>query len=200
MMKENEKTKVAVKPIESITFDFRGFYDDKIFSRFVKSVEKLVRTDKSYLNYVGKIKDTETNLAKDVILNNLRSLDVTIEMHHHPFTLYDIVSIVALHNFNNDIPFTSFSLAKEVIGLHYANMVGLAPMSITTHQLAHISVEHKSKRKYVSLTKKQIFGKYEDFVKMYKDGMTLETRQKYADFEEISNDETFKIDQRDLFK
>lgn len=198
-MMEEERKKTPSRPLESITFEFSGFYDDKVFDRFVKSVEKLVRSDRSYSNYVGKIKETEDNLAKDVILNNLKSSDATIEMHHHPFTLYDIVSIVALHNFNNNIPFTSFSLAKEVLAIHYANMVGLAPMSITTHELAHLSVD-KTKKRYITLTKKQVFGKYSEFAEMYKDGMTIDTRHKLAEFEEISNDETFKIDQRDLFK
>lgn len=193
------ETKDNDRRLDKITFNFTGFFDDKIFSRFVKSVEKLVRNDRSYRNYVGKIKEAEDNLAKDVILNNLKSSDVSIELHHHPFTLYDIVSIVALHNFNNDIEFTSFSLAKEVLGLHYANLVGLAPMSMTTHELAHLNYD-KSKKRYISLTKKQIFGKYDEFAEMYKDGMTLETRHKLATFEEISNDETFKIDQKDLFK
>jgi hypothetical protein len=197
---ETEKKKIPQKPIDSITFDFNGFYDEKIFTSFVKSVEKLIRSDRSYLNYVDKIKDTEDNLSKDVVLNNLKSVDATIELHHHPLTLYDIVSIVALHNFNNDIKFTSFSLAKEVLALHYANMIGLAPMCTTTHQLAHTQIENKSKARYISLTKKQIFGRYNDFVEMYKDGLTLETRQKITDFEEISNDETFKIDQKNLFK
>jgi len=195
-----EKKKVPQKPINSITFDFTGFYDEKIFTTFVKAVEKLIRNDRSYLNYVEKIKDTEDNLAKDVILNNLKSTDAAIELHHHPFTLYDIVSIVALHNFNNDIKFTSFSLAKEVLALHYANMIGLAPMCTTTHQLAHSQIDHKSKARYISLTKKQIIGRYNDFAEMYKDGITLETRQKLIDFEEISNDETFKIDQKNLFR
>lgn len=199
-MDEQTKGRVPVRPIDSITFEFKGFYDDKIFNKFVKSVEKLVRGDRSYLTYVGAIKDTEDNLAKDVVLNNLRSTDATIELHHHPFTLYDIVSIVALHNFNNNIDFTSFSLAKEVIALHYSNMVGLAPMCTTTHELAHMTLKDKPKRRYVSLTKKQIFGKYNLFAEMYKDGFTLETRQKLIDFEEISEDETFKIDQKDLFK
>jgi hypothetical protein len=194
------RQRIPERPIESITFNFNGFFDDKVFTRFIKSVERMVRNDRSYSKYVGKIKENEDNLAKDVVLNNLRSIDASIEMHHHPFTLYDIVSIVALHNFNNDIDFTSFSLAKEVLALHYANMVGLAPMSVTTHQLAHINIENKSKRKYVSLTKKNIFGKYNEFAEIYKDGMTLETRQKLKDFEEISNDLSFKIDQKDLFK
>lgn len=198
-MMGEERKKTPSRPLESITFEFSGFYDDKVFDRFVKSVEKLVRSDRSYSNYVGKIKETEDNLAKDVILNNLKSSDATIEMHHHPFTLYDIVSIVALHNFNNNIPFTSFSLAKEVLAIHYANMVGLAPMSITTHELAHLNVD-KTKKRYITLTKKQVFGKYSEFAEMYKDGMTIDTRHKLAEFEEISNDETFKIDQRDLFK
>jgi hypothetical protein len=199
-MTNGEKRIIAPDiPIDGINFEFTGFFDDKIFSRFVKSVERLIRTDKSYFNYVGKIKETEENLAKDVVLDNLKSTDATIELHHHPFTLYDIVSIVALHNFNNNISFTSFSLAKEVLALHYANMVGLAPMSITTHQLAHLDVD-KSKKRYISLTKKQIFGKYNEFAEMYKDGMTLETRHKLAEFEEISNDDTFKIDQKDLFR
>lgn len=186
--------------LKEINFNFDGFFDNRTFERFVKSVERIIRMDWSYLNYIKKIKEAEHNLTKDVVLNNLKSTDATIEMHHHPLTLYDIVSIVALHNFNNDIEFTSFSLAKEVVKLHYDNLIGLAPMSVTTHQLAHLEVDPKTKRRYVSLTKKQIFGKYEEFTKKYKDGMTLETKQKMLDFERISEDITFKIDQEDLFK
>ena len=66
-MMEEERKKTPSRPLESITFEFSGFYDDKVFDRFVKSVEKLVRSDRSYSNYVGKIKETEDNLAKDVI-------------------------------------------------------------------------------------------------------------------------------------
>lgn len=188
------------KILEPINYSFSGFFDNKVFSRFVKSTERTIRSDRSYLNYIKKVKEAEQNLGKDVILNNLKSSEVEIQMHHHPLTLYDLVSIVALHNFNNDIEFSSISLAKEVIQAHYDNRVGLAPMSVTTHELAHAAIEPKSKSRYINLTKKQIFGKYEEFVDRYKDGLTLDVREKLKEFENINSDATFKIDTKDLFK
>lgn len=186
--------------MRELSFDFNGFYEEKEFVRFVKAVERLVRSDRSYSNYIKKIKEAENNLTKDVVLQNLSSHDATIEMHHHPFTLYDIISIVAIHKFNNNEKFNSFSLAKEVIKLHYDNLVGLAPMSITTHQLAHATLNSKTKTRYISLTKKQIFGKYDEFAEIYKDGLTLETKEKLKEFEKISEEESHKIDQEDIFK
>lgn len=191
---ENEK---LLAPIE---YNFSGFFDNKVFSRFVKSVERLIRSDRSYSNYIKKIKEAEESLGRDVILNNLKSSEVEIQMHHHPLTLYDIVSVIALHNFNNDIKFNSFSLTKEVIKAHYDNIIGLAPMSITTHELAHLPLEKGSKKRYINLTKKQIFGKYEEFTDKYKDGLTLEVREKIKEFNRVSSDETIKVDQKDLFK
>ena len=73
-------------------------------------------------------------------------------------------------------------------------------MSVTTHELAHATIEPKSKSRYINLTKKQIFGKYEEFVDRYKDGLTLDVREKLKEFENINSDVTFKIDTKDLFK
>lgn len=197
---EEKTTHDVARPLEVVPYEFSGFYDEKVFDRFIKAVERIVRKDPSYLNYVRQVKEREVSLTRDVVLHNLSSMDATIELHHHPLTLYDIVGIIALHNFNNDIKFTSFSLAKQVIKAHYNNMIGLAPMTTTTHQLAHINLDRNTKKRYINITKNQIFGKYELFVETYQDGLTLDTKLKIVEFEEFSSEEDAKIDQKDLFK
>lgn len=188
------------KLLEPIDYYFNGFFDSKEFSKFVKTVVRAVRSDRSYSLYIEQLRDTEININRDVVLNNLRSGEVTIELHHHPLTLYDIVSMIALHNYNNDKKFSSITLTKEVIKAHYDNLIGLTPLSTTTHDLAHSTIDRESKKRYINLSRNQIFGKYEAFVEKYKDGLTLETREKLGEFEEFSSDPNAKIDQKDIFK
>jgi hypothetical protein len=58
-----------------------------------------------------------------------------IEIHHHPLTLYDYVSI-AIDEMSRD-GFTAFSVAEKVLEYHFRNYVGFIPLSSTEHQKYH---------------------------------------------------------------
>jgi hypothetical protein len=66
--------------------------------------------------------------------------------------------------YNEDISIRQ--VAKEVMKLHYRLMVGLIPLSETTHKLVH--------NQYLFIPVDKIFGDYNKFIEEYKSFMTPE--------------------------
>ncbi|QXN67837.1 hypothetical protein FPHOBKDP_00083 [Listeria phage LPJP1] len=110
--------------------------DSKSMNKFIKNIESLIRTSLEYSRYIGYL-STVQNINTDAIMANINSDDASLEFHHYPFTLYDIVEIVINKNIALQENFTSISIAREVLKLHYDNMIGLSRVSRTVHQLAH---------------------------------------------------------------
>jgi hypothetical protein len=61
----------------------------------------------------------------------------TIELHHHPFSLYDICEAVAMKYMEKQGYIETFIVAEEVVMLHYRFLVGLTPLNPTAHDLVH---------------------------------------------------------------
>ena len=70
--------------------------------------------------------------------------------------------MVNLHIKNGE-DFTSLSIAEEVINLHYGNVVGMARLSKTSHQLTHAG------KLFIPLD--SVFGNVNEFVNRYYDGL-----------------------------
>ena len=158
---------VGIKSTDSpfvATFYFEDVYDDRACKRFIGNVERLIRQSKEYKTYIELLRTNIEELNHDNILSNITTADTDMEFHHYPFTLYDIVEIIMLHHIANKEKFTSFSLAKEIMELHYQHLIGLVPLSHTNHELAHAGS--------LFISSKQVFGKYMDFVEKYKDGVS----------------------------
>lgn len=160
------------------SFYFEDFYDDKIIKRFVKSVEKLIRTSREYKTYIENLRTNVFALNHDSILGNITTADVDLEFHHYPFTLYEIVEVVMLKHVIDKKPFTSFAIAKEVMELHNKHVIGLVPMTKTMHELAHSGE--------IFLTQDQIFGDYKTFMTMYNGGVTIDMQNKIQAMEYYS--------------
>lgn len=160
------------------SFYFEDYYDDKIVKRFIKSVEKLVRTSKEYKAYIELLRTNITALNHDNILSNITTADVEMEFHHYPFSLYDIIEICMLQHIVNNEKFTSFQIAKEVMNLHYHHKVGLVPLTQTTHELAHSG--------NIFISTRQVFGKYREFMSDYSQGVSRDLQDKINTFEEMS--------------
>ena len=102
-------------------------------------IEALVRNSMEYRNYVRFLKD-EVGLTSCTILSNISKTttpDVTIEMHHYPFCLMDIVDAVFRRRCEENESVSSMAVAGEVVELHYRNLVGLVPLTTTMHELYH---------------------------------------------------------------
>ena len=134
-----------------------NLYTDKDLKNFIKGTEKIVRTSDDYRKYIGYLKN-DLSLTSCAFLNHVNDESVDIEMHHYPFTLYDICNIVMEKQIRTE-KMTTFSVAKEVMKIHFDNMIGLIPLSKTVHDLAH------SGEIFINL--KQVFGDYNKFIEEY---------------------------------
>lgn len=162
------------------SFYFEDFYDDRSVKKFIKIVERLIRTSKEYNTYIGELRNNVSILNHDNILSNISAADVDLEFHHYPFTLYDIIEIVMLHHVVQKENFTSFSIAKEVMELHYKHLIGLVSLTKTTHELSH------SGNLFLATT--QVFGDYKHFIELYKDGLSGVMMEKINAIEQYTKD------------
>lgn len=137
---KNDK-KVVTRKISDIITNKRQIVikSDKDKVKFIKSVEKVVRGSFEYKEYIGYLKQyvDMTKCSFFTAISNKESRKVSIEIHHEPFTLFDICQIVVEKWVQNEWQLNPILIADEVLRLHYRNMVGLIPVSVTVHQLIH---------------------------------------------------------------
>jgi hypothetical protein len=161
------------------SFYFNKFYDDKEYKKFVQSTEKLIRMSKEYKTYVELLRTNLQGLNFDNILSNITNLDAEMEFHHYPVTLYEVVDIIMTDKLLSKKQFTSFTIAKEVMDLHYKNLIGLVPLTKMNHELAHSGD--------IFISKKQIFGRYNEFLKIYSKSVSASLNEKIKEMEELSD-------------
>jgi len=161
------------------SFYFDKLYEEAEYKKFIKNTERLIRPSKEYRTYIEQLRGTVSALNVDNILSYITSNDAELEFHHYPFSLYDIVDIVVFQNFFDMKDFTSFDISKEIMELHYENLIGLVPLSTTNHELAHAGE--------LFLSSKQIFGDYKAFMARYPEGISADLREKITEMEEFSD-------------
>lgn len=144
----------------SLVMYLDGGCDAKYYDRFIKATERLIRGNGDYKKWLEDIRITK-NLGKDAFFPNLDSSHVEIQLHHYPFNLYSICNIVAQSMLNDGLKVSTFILADEVIKLHFDDLVGLVPLTVTTHELAHLDA--------LPIQRNQIKGEWEKFAIRFKD-------------------------------
>lgn len=189
--------------IEEASFYFNEAYDEKTLDKFIKACEQNIRQSREYRYYIEQLKRRYDELKKDAIFNNINSDQVTMEMHHYPLNLYEIVQIVVLDSYINSLDFTTFSIAKKVMDEHFIHNIGLVPVSTTTHKLAHQLITKSKDTSYdrmITFSKKQVFGRWENFVEKYKKGISLELQYKIDQFNKLNENEQIRIDSTGIFE
>ena len=170
----NEKTVKDIPeeimiPLEPINF-ISDLEDDKSYKRLIKQIESIVRTSFEYQEFRSYLVN-EMNMSTCAYLEGLSSVDsnrIKIELHHTPFTLYDIVEIVVnKHKLEKGVIYP-IDIAEEVMELHFRGVVGLIPLSTTVHELVHSGV--------VFVPLNYIFGNFKQFVEEYEPYIKTETK------------------------
>ena len=148
-------------PFDNISFykDIEYFADEVSYTRFVKEVEKLVRTSKEYSAFISYIKNIlGVNFCQ--VSSKICDSDATIEMHHGPiFTLYDICSTILNYYLKVGKKINTFRIANSVIDEHYALRVQVVMMAVTNHEAI--------KNRDLYLNVHQGIGDVNAFIKMY---------------------------------
>lgn len=113
---------------------------DKDKVKFIKYVEKMVRGSYEYKEYISYL----TGICEMNFCSAFQNLDkqtvrkLSLEMHHEPFTLFDI-SLVVLQWFQNEhLDVNEYDIVDKILELHFRGMIGLLPLSKTVHEAVHV--------------------------------------------------------------
>lgn len=167
------------------SFYFDNFSDTKAIKKFIKSIERQIRSSNEYKDYIHHLNAT-IGLDRCSVFGNITEEDeVTLEFHHYPFTLYDIVEIVINDKVKKGEKFTSFDISQTVLDLHAKNLIGLVKLSKTAHELIHAG------QIFVKLD--SVFGKVNDFIEEFQqtDSIPAEIIENYNKLIEM-NEMDFK--------
>lgn len=112
--------------------------EEKSKVAFVKYIETLIRSSFEYKEMIKFLRE-RVNMNYCAYFNKVNNKinGITIEIHHSPFTLYDITYIVLEMFIDYGYPIEAAYIAQEVIKIHYHGVVGLIPLSKTVHELTH---------------------------------------------------------------
>lgn len=146
------------------------FIDDKERIKIIKNIESMIRSSNEYKYLVKYIKNT-ANMNKCSILDNISDEEVTIDVHHCVYTLFDIVDIIIKKYENRNDYWNAFVIADKVLELHYSNCIGLIPLSRTMHEFIHSN--------NIIINDKKMIGDIDLFYDLYNDVMSEEQLEKY---------------------
>lgn len=167
---DNEKTIKEIheeiyQPLEMMNF-IDDLEDDKSYKKLIRNIESIVRTSFEYQEFRDYLL-TEMDMTQCAFLEGLDMRDsrrIKVELHHAPFTLYDIVEIVVnKHRVEKGIIYP-LDIANEIMQLHYEGKVGLIPLSTTVHETVHTGVVFVPVH-YVYGKFLQFFNEYENYIK-----------------------------------
>lgn len=156
------------------TTDLSSFIPNK---KIIKKIESSIRQSYEYKEYIKTLK-YEFDMSQCKFFKNLDISEekFSLEFHHYPLTLYDIVEIVInnkLYQYGKDMQefsktFDIFEISNEIVEQHYLNNIGLVPLSKTIHELVH------SGQIFIPLNKNYVFGNYDKFLEKYKYAISTE--------------------------
>lgn len=173
------KDKIVEMKIEAHDFDIDecGYLTvDDITDKDIGYLERQIRNSYEYKSYIEYLK-TELDLNQCKLLPQLDLMEnpVGLEMHHYPFTLYDITNIISRQMISKaeedgSGAVSSFDIAERVMKEHYENNVGLIPLTSTLHQMAH--------NKSLIIPLEYVNGNYGNFINKYSEYIDDDTRNK----------------------
>lgn len=114
--------------------------EEKTKVAFIKYVELLIRASGEYRIFIKLLKDElDMNQCSYFHKINKKSYaTVGIEMHHSPFSLFDLCLITLNKQMEEGIDINAFCIAEEVMLQHHLGQIGLIPLSKTAHELVHV--------------------------------------------------------------
>ena len=140
--------------------------------KYIKTCENVIRKSMEYKDYIKFLRDN-MDMDECIILSNLKSENgkkYHIEIHHEPFTLFDIVETVITKRLENGESINALNVADEVMDLHYSGVIGLVPLTVTMHELVHKG------RIFIPL--QFIYHRYNEFFAEYEEYMNESLKEK----------------------
>ena len=178
----DQDQKYEVLNIELPDFDMEEFdiHDKDDFNKYLESIEKSVRISFEYKQFIKFLRNN-INMNQCSFFENVNNIDtfkIKIEIHHSPFSLYDITYMVFKRREEAGECLEVEAVAKEVMYIHYNLLIGLIPVCETVHQLIH--------NFYIFVPIDKVLGQVDTFVNLYGKYMTPEQQDTLNTIKEYS--------------
>lgn len=164
---KNKNNVINIDNIPEFDFEIWDLESEKELKKYFYAIEREVRHSYEYRELIQYIKNNyDMNKCSFIKVSGTDEVNVSIELHHYPFTLFDLVEIVYRKRVYYQERLDVELVAKEVTFLHYKLLVGLIPLSKTAHELVHDG------KLFIPI--QNVLGNYSKFIKMYKPFCTIE--------------------------
>ena len=163
----NDHNILKFKDIPEYDFITYDLDDEKQLKRYYSNIEREIRHSFEYRRMIKYLKEyMGMDNCSFIQVSSRDSYNIIIEIHHYPFSLYDVVNIVYKKRIYYQESLDVELVAKEVTILHYKLLVGLIPLSKSVHQLVHAGK--------LFIPVQNVLGRYQLFVDFYKQFCTPE--------------------------
>lgn len=167
-----ENIRVHIEPQEYID-DIGLFEDKKEFAKWVLRMKKNIHHSYEYEELMWFLKHKH-GLSHCGIHPNISVYNgFQIEIHHTPFTITDIITIVTKKRMDRNESLKMTDINREIMELHYLGVIGLYPLCQLCHPLAHA----EDNELFIPLN--STFGDADKFVDIYHDYMTDTMKTKW---------------------
>ena len=150
--------------------------DQRTFVTFIKKVEKHVRGNPDYKDYVEYLRD-EKGLDTCAFLGNVSVDSAEIHLHHAISNLFEICSTVTNRLMSEGKKVSTFIVADEVLMLHFRGLVALTPLTATMHELVHAGK--------IRIPLNAIHGDWETYLEEYGPYMDDHEKKSYEKIQEL---------------
>lgn len=158
---KNKETILKLNNIPEYDFLIWDLEDSKELKKYFSTIEKEIRNSFEYREMIQYLRNNyNMDECSFIKVSNKDNFNIKIEIHHYPFTLYDIVTIVYKKRIYYQESLDVQMVSKEVTMLHYKLLIGLIPLSKTVHQLVHDG------KLFIPVN--NVLGRYKVFVDLYK--------------------------------
>lgn len=151
-----------------LSMRFKKFENESDYNKFIKSVERMVRSSMEYKLWKSYLIDVLGMTTCVVTDENLAEL--SLEVHHHVPSLYIVVKGIVNETLESDEEFCSFDIATKVMETHFKNHVGYVMMISSMHEKYHNG--------FLDIPIELVKGNYVEFINNY---------SRYLDAEDLDN-------------
>lgn len=160
---------------------------DKQRYKLTCTIERLVRANIDYKDLIKYLRNyidmNQCEFYSNFKAGKRRGM---IEIHHEPFDLFTITDVM-MKKMENELGYIDeLVVADKVLEAHYSGLIGLVPLSVTTHELVHdgklIVPLYCVYGRFVEFTKKYYNELGEERLQMLNDNIVLTKTMKQSDF------------------
>ncbi len=126
---------MLVDKILDLNIETSDFVSDKDYNRFISICKRMIRQSYEYQNWTKYIKFTQGYDYCQFTREN--AFELTIDLHHHPLSMENIVKTIIDFQLKNNGFVTSYSITKEVLENHYDDNIGYVMMISSLHEKYH---------------------------------------------------------------